>query len=159
MSSLPTFLGVFITSLLLPAQRNRIEIDGCFCYFCKCENASHKAHRFTTISSLLHHIQQAHNQESKSDLNFVLEIIKFVSYAVELGMVRQGDVFRMKNTKPDRCCSQMKKPIHEITYDVGTEGERVYLICANHIFRKPFNMYIKSQKLIGEENGQCIFHL
>lgn len=55
----------------------------------------------------------------------------------------------MKNAKPDRCCYE-NQPSFEIIYDVGTEGERKYLVCLSHISKKPFNMYIKSQKPVGE---------
>jgi len=55
----------------------------------------------------------------------------------------------MKNSKPDRCCYE-NQPSFEIIYDVGTEGERKYLVCSSHISKKPFNMYIKSQKPIDD---------
>jgi len=58
----------------------------------------------------------------------------------------------MKSTKPDRCCCK-NKPSLEVIYDVGTEGERVYLVCSKHIMKKPFNMHIKSQKLLGDKIG------
>ena len=52
---------------------------------------------------------------------------------------------------PQQCCTN--KPVLDVTYDVGTEGERKYLVCSSCILKKPFNMHIKSQKPIGEENG------
>ena len=49
-----------------------------------------------------------------------------------------------------RCCKN--KPVLEVIYDVGTEGERKYFVCSVHIKKKPFNMHIKSQKPIGDSN-------
>ena len=51
--------------------------------------------------------------------------------------------------KPKRCCSDI--PIQERTFDLGTEGERVWLLCAVHCKQKIFNQHIKSQKPIGDE--------
>jgi len=47
---------------------------------------------------------------------------------------------------PLQCCSN--QPILDVTYDVGTEGERNYLVCAVCIKKKPFRQHIKSQKPI-----------
>ena len=48
----------------------------------------------------------------------------------------------------ERCC--LKKAEYEVVFDVGSLGERTYLICSYHINRKPFNKHIKSQIKIGE---------
>ena len=45
------------------------------------------------------------------------------------------------------------EPSLEVIYDIGTEGERKYLVCSSCILKKPFSMHIKSQKPIGDKNG------
>jgi len=52
---------------------------------------------------------------------------------------------------PDRCC--YGKPLYEVVFDVGTLGDRIYLLCENHINKKPFNKHIKSQTKIGDNNA------
>lgn len=80
------FPRIFNPNYLQSPRRNKIEIDGCYCCFCKRENDSHKAHRYTNTSSLLHHIHLVHSKES--EIEFVIEIITYLSFASQLGMVR-----------------------------------------------------------------------
>ena len=51
--------------------------------------------------------------------------------------------------KPQRCCPNI--PTQKRIFDLGTEGERVWLLCEYHWKQKIFNQHIKSQKLIGAE--------
>jgi len=41
----------------------------------------------------------------------------------------------------------------ERTFDVGSEGKRVWLLCEYHCRQKMFNQWIKSQKIIGDKIG------
>ena len=50
-----------------------------------------------------------------------------------------------------RCCENI--PVEERVFDLGSEGERVWLLCEYHCRQKIFNQYIKSQKVIGEKIG------
>ena len=88
MTSNSTAHRILNTSHFLSTQRNNIEGNKMYCYFCKNENRSHRAPGFTKVSSLDRHIRQAHDQESKSEIKFVLEIVRFLSYSIELGIVR-----------------------------------------------------------------------
>ena len=60
-----------------------------------------------------------------------------------------------ETTNPDcelkilRCCK--RKPSSKILYDVGTFGERTFLVCDIHIIKKPWNQHIKSQIKVGDE--------
>ena len=80
------FPRIFKTQFLTPAQRNRIELEGLYCIFCKRDNDSHKARNLKNASSLFHHIHQVHNDEP--DLEFVLEILEHLSFASQLGMIK-----------------------------------------------------------------------
>jgi len=51
----------------------------------------------------------------------------------------------------EKCCT--KQPILVVKYDVGIKGEKKYLVCKNHIQKKPWNCYILSQKPIGDQIG------
>ncbi len=53
---------------------------------------------------------------------------------------------------PEHCC---KNPlIVKRIYDLGSEGERTWLLCKFHCKQKIFNMHIKSQETIDEENQE-----
>ena len=79
------FPRIFNANHLEPAHKNKIELDKIYCPFHRRDNASHRARRFTKTSSLVHHIHQEHNDEP--DLDFVLEILKHVSFASQLRII------------------------------------------------------------------------
>lgn len=46
----------------------------------------------------------------------------------------------------DRCCENI--PVYEVLYDVGTYGEKTFLVCKICINKKSFSKFIKSLKKV-----------
>ena len=79
------FPQIFNPKHLKRAHKNKLDLE-CFCPYCRKFNHSHKAHKFANCISLFFHLWQNHGDEP--DLEFILQVLKNVSYASQIKMIR-----------------------------------------------------------------------
>lgn len=60
----------------------------------------------------------------------------------------------MPSVKQPKCSVCKKLAIQKKTFDLGSEGERTWLLCEFHCKQKIFNLYVKTQEIIDEKNQE-----
>jgi len=78
-------LGIFNPNHLKLCHPDDTEIKYLACGFCVRDNDSHRAKNLKKPQTLFFHLHQRHKDELGFD--FALEILKHVSYAIQLGMI------------------------------------------------------------------------
>ncbi len=78
-------LRIFNAKHLTPYYKDGTKIKGLYCVFCVRDNDSHRAKDLKKPQTLFYHLHQCHQKEIGFD--FILEILKHVSFAKQLRML------------------------------------------------------------------------